>query len=146
MQKLGQWYHRNYKHVLNTTNSTLNGAANPFVSLGLADVPKPPRRMAEINYYMKLHYNTRMKSEAYRRFDIAKRDYEGATEEERSEGEMKEPVPLAIQTETAKSFWATESAATKDEVRVGLEATYQEELAAWKADRQLPKTPQEYHQ
>ena len=37
---------------------------------------KPPHRMGEINMYMKLHYDTRIKAEADRRLEIAQRQYD----------------------------------------------------------------------
>jgi hypothetical protein len=102
--------------------------------------------MGEVNHYMKLYYETRMKDEADRRLVIAQREYDNTTVEERLEKKLDPPVPLAIRKQTAESFWKTESAATKEEVRADLEAVYNEELRAWEARMELPKTPQEYHQ
>ena len=107
---------------------------------------KPPRRMGEINMYMKLHYDTRIKAEADRRLEIVQRQYDETMDSERLAQELKPPVPLVMRTETVRMFWATESTATKDKVHGEIEAAYEAEQKEWEAKMAVPKTPQEYHQ
>ena len=145
MQKLAQWYRRNYLHVPESTASD-PVMINPFASLVPTNMPKTPRRLSELNMYMKIHYELRMKGEAERRLMMAQHEYEGTTEEERTERDLKLPVPLAIRLETARRFWETESAETKAAVRDEIEKEYEAEKEAWETKERVPKTPQEYHQ
>jgi hypothetical protein len=102
--------------------------------------------MSEINMYMKIHYESRMKAEADHRLVMALHEYEETMEEERIVMDLKPPVPLTIRIETAKQFWVTESNETKVAVRKKIESEYAAAKEAWDTKHQVPKTPQEYHQ
>jgi hypothetical protein len=102
--------------------------------------------MAEINMYMAMYYETRIKEEAERRVIIAERKFEQTTEEERAVQDLKKLVPVAIRNHTAVEFWKTESETTKEAVKARIEELYNEVLEAWNGKRNVPKTPQEYHQ
>jgi hypothetical protein len=134
-------------HIPKTANNDDPSAEfNPLATILPASLSKPTRRMGEINQYMAMYYETRMKEEAERRISTAQLKYSQATEEERLEEGMKKPEAVVIRKETAVKFWSTESQETKDEVRAIVEAQHQQELRSWKAKQETPKTAQQYHQ
>jgi len=102
--------------------------------------------MAEVTLYMAMYYEMHIKAEAERRVFLAERKFNQATEEERAEQDLKQPIPVAIRSHTAVEFWKTESETTKEAVKARIEELYDEELKAWKAKCTVPKMPQEYHQ
>ena len=102
--------------------------------------------MGVINQYMMMHYESHMKEEAERRITIARRKFDRTTKEERTEEGLKKPMAIVIRKETAKEFWLTETDTIKEEVHARIEADYNEELEAWAAKLEVPKTAQEYHQ
>jgi hypothetical protein len=102
--------------------------------------------MGVINQYMMMHYESRMKEEAERRITIAQRKFDRTTKEERIRDGLKKPMAIVIRKETANKFWLTETDTIKEEVHARIEADYNEELEAWAAKLEVPKTAQEYHQ
>ncbi|KIM78650.1 hypothetical protein PILCRDRAFT_11106 [Piloderma croceum F 1598] len=123
--KLQQWYHRKYKHILDTGSHTPAGPlTNPFVIL--PSDPSKPHRMAEINMYMAMYYETQIKEEAERHVIIAEQKFDQTTEEERADQGLKKPT-------------------TKEAVKARIEEFYNEQLEAWNGKHNVPKTPQEYY-
>jgi hypothetical protein len=70
---------------------------------------KPPRKLNPFHHYLKLYYISRIKDEYNRRYSLAKKQYDEATEVERTEQKLKKPVPVQIRTEIGREFWMLES-------------------------------------
>jgi hypothetical protein len=95
---------------------------------------------------MKEHYQSRVKEEFLRRFAAAKTEYEDATEEHKSNGEAKKPIPVAIRTETGMEFWLLESDEFRAQVALDAEEAYARETQAWQELKEVPKTAVQFHQ
>jgi hypothetical protein len=120
--------------------------ANPLdVILGV-EPTTPPRKRSPFHHYVKLYYSSRIKEEHERRYLVAKRLYEDATEEEREAQNMEVPKHVGMRTTVSMEFWNLESNDFRAEVAKKAEVEHLEELEAWNARKQAPKTPQQFHQ
>jgi len=63
-----------------------------------------------MHLYFKLHYRTRIKGEYLRRYAVAKKAYEDATEEDKESGDVKKIIPIVLRNAVGKEFWLLESA------------------------------------
>jgi len=95
---------------------------------------------------LKEYYALRIKDEYVRRYDIAKRQYDDATEEERESGGVKKPIAVQLRTEVAKEFWNLETAEFRAEVAQEAEDAHAKEVEDWEMSKTVPKTPQQFHQ
>ena len=145
LQKLSQWYHRKFKRVEASATSSAS-SINPFVSVLDANKSKAPRKLTPFHQYFKLHYNTRIKAEYTRRFQLAKDEYDASTDEERAANDLKAPIAVALRSEVGREFWFLESAAFREEIAVLAEEQHAQDMAEWEAIQKVPKTPQEFHQ
>ena len=111
-----------------------------------ANKSKPPRKLTLFHYYFKLHYNARIKAEYLHRFQLAKNEYDAATEEKRAVKKWTVLVAVALRCEVGWEFWLLESAAFCEEVAASAEEQHAKDMAEWEVLQQVPKTPQEFHQ
>jgi len=114
--------------------------------LGADTSKSPPRRTSPFHYYIKVYYPSRVKEEHERRYTVAKKKYEDATEDERKSQEMEVPVRVAMMTSICGEFWRLESEEFRDGVAQEAEEVYQKDLEQWEALQRAPKTPQQFHQ
>ena len=77
---------------------------------------------------------------------MAKRLYEDATEEEHEAKNMEVPKLVGMRTTVSMKFWNLESDNFYAEVAKKAKVVHLEELEAWNALQQAPKTPQQFHQ
>jgi hypothetical protein len=120
--------------------------SNPFTAVLAANIEKAPRRLTPFHMYLKLHYLSRVKSEYLRRYMIAKKSYEDATEEDLEAGLVKKPIPVQLRTEIGLEFWKLETEETRQQIAQEAEDTHLKALEAWEQSKQVPKTPLQFHQ
>lgn len=111
-----------------------------------ADITKAQRKISPFHYYIKNYYPSRIKEEHDRRYALAKKKYEEATEEERESQGMEVPVRVAMMTAICTEFWRLETEEFRDKVAQWAEDKHQQDIAEWEALQRAPKTPQQFHQ
>jgi hypothetical protein len=95
---------------------------------------------------MKQYYASRVKEEYNRRYIVAKKLYDDATEEERESKAVKKPVPVQLRSEIGREFWDLETAEFRQEMTEKAEDAYLKEVEEWEEAKTVPKTPQQFHQ
>ncbi|KIM71768.1 hypothetical protein PILCRDRAFT_16752, partial [Piloderma croceum F 1598] len=96
-KELSQWYRREYKCPKATLSSSTNGA-NPFISMLNAHKEKMPRKRTPFHHYFKLHYKMHIKTEYTCRFQLARAEYNTATDVERQEKGLKNPIAVTVRS------------------------------------------------
>jgi hypothetical protein len=112
----------------------------------MENLEKAPRRLTPFHQYLKLHYHSRVKGEYLRRYAIAKKEYDNATEEEQENKAVKKPIPVQLRTEVATEFWLLETEKFRASIANIAEETYVKEVEEWEELKMVPKTAQQFHQ
>jgi hypothetical protein len=99
-----------------------------------------------MHLYIKLHYRTHIKGEYLRRYVVAKKAYEDATEEDKESGDVKKIVPIVLRNAVGKEFWLLESAEFQEEIAQEAEDVHLKEIKEWEEAKMVPKTAQQFHQ
>jgi HSP90 family molecular chaperone len=142
-QKLAQWYRHKYKRPQAPKDSP---TAGPFATVLAEHTTKPPRKLNPFHHYLKLYYISRIKDKYNRRYSLAKKQYDEATEVERTEQKLKKPVPVQIRTEIGREFWMLESSEFRDQIAKSADDAHERDMEEWEENQQTPKTPQQFHQ
>ena len=143
LQKLGQWYRRKYKRPESTKAAS---SANPFSAVLAANIEKAPRKLSSFHQYFKLYYSSRIKEEYLRRYAIAKKEYDNATEQDKASGVVNKPVPVRLRSEVGKEFWLLESDAFRAAVAQEAENNHTKEVEEWEDLKKVPRTAVQFHQ
>lgn len=105
-----------------------------------------PCKKSAFQTYTKQYYQSRIKPEYQRRWATLTREYDEATEAERVEKGLQEPVSVSVRTLLNHEFWKSES----EEFRQGIENEVAQEhlqaLEEWQKRKKEPVTPQQFHQ
>lgn len=109
-------------------------------------ITKPPRLLTAIHQYFKLHYQARIKNKFLRRLELAKQEWDRASDAERIAACMKKPEAVSICILVGREMWNTETAATRKEMEDLARERHELELQEWKSMQEKPKTPQQFHQ
>jgi len=123
-----------------------SSSVNPFSAVLSAHIEKAPHKLSPFHQYFKTYYKSRIKSEYCRRFAIAKKEYEDATEEELQSGAVEKPVAVTYRTAVGKEFWQLETEEFRAEVAQIAEDAHAKGVEEWEAAKNVPKTAQEFHQ
>ena len=123
-----------------------SSSANPFTAAFSANIEKAPHKLSPFHQYFKLYYQSRIKEEYHRRYAIAKKSYDDATEEHKQSGAVKKPVTVSYRTEVGREFWLLETEEFWAETAKKAEDVHAKEVEEWEAAKEVPKTAQEFHQ
>jgi hypothetical protein len=93
-----------------------------------------------------LYYILRIKEEYLRRYVVAKRAWDDATQEDRDSRVIKKPIPVQLRTEVGKEFWVLETEEFREEMSKNAEDTHLKEMEEWEALKNVPKTALQFHQ
>ena len=145
LHKLSQWSRRKFKRGEASQTSSAS-STNLFISVLDVNKSKPLRKLTPFHHYFKLHYNSWIKAEYLCRFQLAKNEYNAATEEERAVKKWTALVAIALGCEVGWEFWLLEFTAFREEVTASTEEQHAKDMAEWEVLQQVPKTPQEFHQ
>jgi hypothetical protein len=141
---LAQWYRRKYKRP--EVSKAGSSTDNPFSAVLAGSIDKAPRKLTPFHQYLKVHYHTRIKEEYTRRYAIAKKKYDEATEEERENKDVEKPIPLQMRNEIGREFWNLETDEFREAVAQDAEDAHTKEVEEWEELKVVPKTPQQFHQ
>ena len=125
--------------------SSATPSDNPFLALIDQCAEKIPRRLSAYHQYMKIHYQSRVKSEYNRRYAAAANAYDSATEEQRELKIVPKPVQLKIRNEVGMEFWEAESDETRNAVIQAVEDAHAKDLEERENALLIPETPQQFH-
>jgi len=117
-----------------------------FAAVLANNIEKAPRKLSPFHQYFKLYWKTRIKDEYLRRYAIARKEYDDATEDDKTSGIVKKPVPVQVRTEVGKTFWLLESDEFRAEVAQEAEDAHAKAMQEWEEVKQAPTTPVQFHQ
>lgn len=143
-KKLAQWYRRKYKRT--EIKKSESSSANPFTTVLATGIEKPPRKRTPLHHYFKWFYNSRIKEEYNRRFAVAKKLFDEASEDNKLNGSAKKPMVVQIRTEVGREFWFLEMEEFQEQMVEEVEDIHTKEMEDWEAMKQVPKTAQQFHQ
>jgi hypothetical protein len=95
---------------------------------------------------MKTNYSSRIKEEYHRRFEVARKTFEEASEEDKESGVAKKPIAVQMRAEIGKEFWLLETEEFREKVAQDAEDAHAKEMEEWEETKLVPKTPQQFHQ
>jgi hypothetical protein len=145
IQKLGQWYRWKYK-CPEALKADTSASTNPFTAALAAGIEKAPQKLTPMHLYFKLHYRTRIKDEYLRRYVVAKKAYDDATEEDLESGAVKKPIPLQFRIDAGREFWLLESTEFWEHIAQEAENAHLKQIAEWEETKKVPKTALQFHQ
>ena len=93
-----------------------------------------------------MYYSSRIKQEYIRRYAIAWKAYDDASEEDRKSGTVKKPFAVQLRAEVGKEFWLLETAELRAEVTQDNKDAHLKEIEEWEQSREVPQTAQQFHQ
>jgi hypothetical protein len=94
-----------------------------FTAVLATNIQRAPRKLLLFHQYFKLYWKVRIEDEYLRRYTIARKEYDDATEDDKTSGIVKKPVPVQVRTEVGKAFWLLESKEFQVEVAQEAEDT-----------------------
>jgi hypothetical protein len=113
VQKLGQWYRRKYKRP-EATKTVM--AANPFTAVLAANIEKAPQKLSLFHKYFKMYWKLRIRDKYLCWFAVAKKEYDEASDDDKTTRTVKKPIPVQLRMEIGMEFWLLESEEFQAEV------------------------------
>jgi hypothetical protein len=95
---------------------------------------------------MKMNYSSHIKGEYHRRYEVARKTFEEASEEDKDSGAVRKPIAVQMRAEIGKEFWLLETEEFREKVAQDAEDAHMTEMQEWEEMKLVPKTPQQFHQ
>jgi hypothetical protein len=93
-----------------------------------------------------LYWISRIKDEYLRRYVIARKEYNDATEDDKTSGIATKLVAVQVRTEVGMEFWLLESDEFRAEVAQEAKDAHAKAMEAWEEAKEVPKTAVQFHQ
>lgn len=140
MQKLSQWFRHRYKSVVSST--TTQG----FSGLFGRDTWTAPKKRSALQTYTKQRYTSHIKSEYENRFAAARLEWDMASEVQRVQEKMENPVPVGFRAKVIYEFWKAETQDVREQMEQMAADEHMMALENWNNMKTAPMTPHQFHQ
>lgn len=138
--------------MFNQPTASHTHSKTPLADIMANQKTAAPRRSSAFQLYTRMHYVSRVKP-AFQPFFTALRkayvDVNAAAIESadgQTANDTKPPVEVAERTKMTHAFWEGETEAFRNQIKANADDEHKHALAAWEQDKEMPVTPQQYHQ
>ncbi|KZP13324.1 hypothetical protein FIBSPDRAFT_960611 [Athelia psychrophila] len=137
--KLSQWFRHRYKSVVSST--TTQG----FSGLFGRDTWTAPKKRSALQTYTKQRYTSHIKSEYENRFAAARLEWDMASEVQRVQEKMENPVPVGFRAKVIYEFWKAETQDVREQMEQMAADEHMMALENWNNMKTAPMTPHQFH-
>jgi hypothetical protein len=115
------------------------------MSVLVTSIQKAPRKRSPFHQYFKSYWKSCIKNEYLSRYAIARKEYDDATDDEKTSGIVKKPIPVQIRTETGMELWLLESDECCAKITEEAENVHAKEMEEWTEAKETPVTAVQFH-